>query len=270
MTTMTAHLIANVSEPMAISVAEARRVLGRKHVLAIDSRNIKLRKGHKDGYLTGGLNLAPHNSAGFFTVCPHSTPECRNICVSGSGNALVFSKIRQYREELTALLFLYPNHFIRLLCDDLLVGKRLAEKRGMKFAARLNVFSDIEWENIAPCIFETATQNDIPLYDYTKIPNRSTPPVYRLILSHSEVNKLGLNPPEDATIAVPFAVGRGKPLPDTWMGRPVIDGDATDLRFLDPVGAVVGLRAKTARSSVDPAIVGRGDIKKGFVLPIIQ
>jgi hypothetical protein len=33
-------------------------------------------------------------------------------------------------------------------------------------------------------------------------------------------------------------------LPETYLGRPVIDGDEHDLRFLDPSGVVVGLRAK--------------------------
>ena len=33
-------------------------------------------------------------------------------------------------------------------------------------------------------------------------------------------------------------------LPETYLGRPVINGDETDLRFLDPKGVVVGLKAK--------------------------
>jgi hypothetical protein len=33
-------------------------------------------------------------------------------------------------------------------------------------------------------------------------------------------------------------------LPTTYLGRPVVNGDDTDLRFLDPQGVVVGLKAK--------------------------
>lgn len=33
-------------------------------------------------------------------------------------------------------------------------------------------------------------------------------------------------------------------LPDTFMGRKVINGDDTDLRFLDEQGVIVGLKAK--------------------------
>jgi len=33
-------------------------------------------------------------------------------------------------------------------------------------------------------------------------------------------------------------------VPETYLGRPVINGDETDLRFLDPKGVIVGLKAK--------------------------
>jgi len=33
-------------------------------------------------------------------------------------------------------------------------------------------------------------------------------------------------------------------MPNTYAGAPVVDGDASDLRFLDPDGVVVGLKAK--------------------------
>jgi hypothetical protein len=35
-----------------------------------------------------------------------------------------------------------------------------------------------------------------------------------------------------------------KELPEKYIGRPVINGDETDLRFLDPKGVIVGLKAK--------------------------
>ena len=45
-------------------------------------------------------------------------------------------------------------------------------------------------------------------------------------------------------MAMPFTTARGKPLPETWHGFAVIDGDKSDERRLDPAGVVVGLRAK--------------------------
>jgi hypothetical protein len=45
--------------------------------------------------------------------------------------------------------------------------------------------------------------------------------------------------------------------PDTWHGFPVIDGDAHDLRHLDPRGVVVALSPKGPKAKKD---------KSGFVI----
>jgi len=86
-------------------------------------------------------------------------------------------------------------------------------------------------------------------YDYTKNIRRALayaagqyPANYHLTFSRSESNA------DDVARAllagVNVAVVFRKALPATWGGRPVIDGDAHDLRFLDPRGVIVGLRAK--------------------------
>ena len=45
-------------------------------------------------------------------------------------------------------------------------------------------------------------------------------------------------------IAVVFDTPKGEELPSFFWGRPVVDGDKTDLRFLDANNVVVGLRSK--------------------------
>jgi hypothetical protein len=45
-------------------------------------------------------------------------------------------------------------------------------------------------------------------------------------------------------IATVFGIKKTLPMPETYMGRPVFNGDESDLRFLDPKGVVVGLYAK--------------------------
>jgi hypothetical protein len=45
-------------------------------------------------------------------------------------------------------------------------------------------------------------------------------------------------------VSVVFNTVRGQALPGYWQGYRVIDGDLHDVRFLDPRGVVVGLRAK--------------------------
>ena len=46
-------------------------------------------------------------------------------------------------------------------------------------------------------------------------------------------------------------------LPTHWNGFPVINGDENDLRFLDPKGVVVGLKAKgKAKTDTTGFVVG--------------
>src|SRR5262249_55958 len=69
---------------------------------------------------------------------------------------------------------------------------------------------------------------------------------YTLTFSRTEANEAecfealahGVN------VAVIFDTKRGRALPSTFYGMPVVDGDLTDLRYLDPRGVVIGLRAK--------------------------
>jgi hypothetical protein len=120
-----------------------------------------------------------------------------------------------------------------------------ALRQGLKPCARLNTISDIRWETIQDEHGRTVFDRhpEITFYDYTKHPDRdvSDIPNYSLTFSLAEDN--------DAKASE--AIGRGlnvaavfHSVPDTFMGLPVIDGDLTDLRFTDPRGVIVGLKAK--------------------------
>jgi hypothetical protein len=76
---------------------------------------------------------------------------------------------------------------------------------------------------------------------------KERPTNYHITFSKNESNdaecvsalKLGAN------VAVVFNTKKGADLPESWNGYPVVDGDDTDLRFMDPKGGyVIGLRAK--------------------------
>jgi len=58
-------------------------------------------------------------------------------------------------------------------------------------------------------------------------------------------------------VAVVYDVAEGEPLPPSWRGHEVLDGDLSDYRFLDESPRVIGLRVKTGP--------GRHDTT-GFVL----
>jgi hypothetical protein len=115
---------------------------------------------------------------------------------------------------------------------------------------RPNCVSDIRWERVAPRMLAALIGAGFVLYDYTAWRpelRADRPAGYSLTFSAKESHSVewvadmvraGHN------VAVPVAVRKGEPLPDTWHGLPAIDGDVSDWRPGDPSGVVVLLRAK--------------------------
>jgi hypothetical protein len=95
---------------------------------------------------------------------------------------------------------------------------------------------------------------DMQFYDYTKVIKRlgNTPDNYHLTASYSEnMAPETMSDILDAghNVAVVFRVCEHKAkcackLPTSWRGYTVINGDASDVRFNDPNGVIVGLKAK--------------------------
>jgi hypothetical protein len=135
----------------------------------------------------------------------------------------------------------------------LIIGAELraALRRDDRINLRLNTTSDIRWEHVAPDMVTALAAAGVQLYDYTawRPEHRSPSADYMLTYSAKETSHTS-----DAyllsvlaaggNVAIPFDTPRGKPLPETWHGYAVIDGDESDERRLDPAGVVVGLRAK--------------------------
>jgi hypothetical protein len=195
--------------------------------------------------------------------------------VAGSGNAIAFRNVSDARNALTRLLVAHPAAFLRVLVEDVRIANDRARSQGERLALRLNVFSDIAWERVVPELFEIFAAWNVPVYDYTKRLDRFddvTPTNYTLIASHSERTNLASNPhilhdfiSRGINVAVPFDVVQGHPLPATHHGVTVVDGDASDLRHLDPRGVIVGLRSKVTKNGKATADTGRG-----FVLTVLQ
>lgn len=210
--------------------------------------NPKLNKSVAFGYLTTGLSLAPHKLAGGRNLCPGSSAGCRAGCLNTAGMGGAYPSIQRARIAKTRFFFEQREQFMVQLVKELAAFERKAAKHKLKPVVRLNILSDVLWENEryqGKTIFEHFPA--IQFMDYTKIPKRmlagySLPPNYHLTFSRSEENEhyAQLIANTGGNVAVVFA---GQ-LPKKYYGRPVINGDKHDLRFLDRKGSVIGLIAK--------------------------
>lgn len=204
----------------------------------ITTENSKTTKGESLGVLTGILYLAPADESGW-EVCPRRSSGCTNSCLFTAGRGR-FSSVRETRIRKTKLFFEKRTDFIVQLIVDINSLSKKAHKNGKIPAVRLNGTSDIEWTRLG--IMELFP--NVQFYDYTKVFNRlekSRPSNYHLTFSMSENNQeecmkaleLGYN------VSIVF-----DKLPETWNGYKVINGDESDVRFLDPQAVVIGLKAK--------------------------
>jgi hypothetical protein len=145
--------------------------------------------------------------------------------------------------------------FLAMLIREIANARKTARRRGQTLIVRPNVISDIDWPVRHPEIIESFP--DVRFYGYTKDPfaftrgiNGEYPANYHLTFSRSETNEsqaIGfLAQGHNITVIfdTKYTSHMKYPLPAEWKGFKVIDGDETDLQFLDPKGVVVGLSAK--------------------------
>lgn len=222
-----------------------------KTLLSDCDANPKLAKGLRYGYRTAGLALAPARSSGYQT-CPHATDGCRSSCLYTSGVGGLFPSVPRWRVAKTLAYFRHRGWFLARLDRELGRFARRARRDGLKPVARLNVFSDLPWEKLAPDLF----RHRLHLMDYTKSFERMSrfldgglPPNYHLTFSRSEANEDRCKEvlARGGTVAVVFGMTPRQwqeDRPKSLWGFPVVDGERHDLRFLDPPGTVVGLVAK--------------------------
>lgn len=211
--------------------------------------NPKLQKGTQLGYLSFVLHLAPASLSGY-NVCPAASDECTDLCLNTSGRGIM-QPIQDARIRKTKWFFEDRESFMAQLVKDVEAGIRKAERLGLTPVFRLNGTSDIRWETVPCGSYDNIFQmfSNVQWYDYTKLANRRNIPAnYHLTFSRSESNHDKLDEAIDngMNVAVVFSTRKGAELPSRWGTRslPVLDGDTTDLRFLDSKKSIVGLRAK--------------------------
>jgi hypothetical protein len=240
--------------------------------------NPKVEKGLGAGFWTFILHLAPAKLSGY-EVCAMRTTGCTVGCLNLAGqgglmagvsrltfdmvnggkvNAVQAARIRKTRHFFEA-----REAFIRELVDDVARAVKAARRKGLVPVIRLNGTSDIRWETV-PCVRDGVTYcnimeafPDVQFYDYTKLPDRrGLPANYALTFSLADGNeakaiaafKAGMNVAavfrDKATVARFMASGIVLRSGPVTVEAPMVSGDETDLRFLDPKGCIVGLYAK--------------------------
>ena len=216
-----------------------------KKLLTAPHGNTKTNKSLKLGYANYILHLAPANESGH-NVCPMATAGCKAACLNTAGRAQWIkdkagnmNPIHTARIRKTKMFFEDRSAFLAQLKKEIESAIKSAKRKGLTPVFRLNGTSDIRFENYG--IIQSFP--DVQFYDYTKIPNRRNLPAnYVLVFSLADGNKKHAQTALKNGLNV-SAVFRSK-LPKTYLGKPVINADEHDLRFLDPKGSIVGLIAK--------------------------
>lgn len=212
--------------------------------------NPKLLKGAKKGYLSSVLHLAPADLSGKNT-CPKATVGCKAACLNTAGRGGMFKRgestnvIQQARIRKTKQFFESRDKFLQELVIEISKTIIKAKKLGLIPVFRLNGTSDLSWEKYEISDGKNIFQMfpTVQFYDYTKIIGRkiSHIPNYHLTFSKADGNDMDVRIAASNGMNVAAVFHK---LPEQYIGRTVINGDETDLRFLDPKGVIVGLKAK--------------------------
>jgi hypothetical protein len=248
-------VLSDRARPRAVSVEMPD---GTTHVLTklLSEANHKQAKGV--GFLNVGLTLTPRGTgrAGR-SFCSFATRGCAASCFA-EYNRLAWPQNKRVAVARTRLLTQNPEMFFALLTHDLAKASTRADRLGVRVVCRLNIVSDVPFEEEHPELFSRFPR--VQFMDYTKDVGRVLNPTrthnYHLTFSRSERNESDCHRVLKAgkNVSVVF---RQPPFPRQLWGYSVIDGDANDLRFLDTSPCIVGLRAKGKGARQD---------RTGFVL----
>lgn len=215
--------------------------------------NQKVRKGEKIGFYSLILHLSPSTRSGH-QVCPMASPGCIATCLNTAGRGGMFragettNTVQEARLRRTHILFGKRDEFMNLLVADIEHGIKRAHKLGLTPVIRLNGTSDLPFEKFRVGDFRNIMERFplIQFYDYTKIAQRMVmkqPSNYHLTFSASELNHDDchqlINQGHNVAVVVT------KELKSQLLAKSnVIDGDETDLRFMDGYGKLILLTAK--------------------------
>jgi hypothetical protein len=140
------------------------------------------------------------------------------------------------------------------LVADIKLAIKQSTRLGLIPVIRLNGTSDLSFEKYPVMVDGVEYINimaafpEIQFYDYTKILGRKVKGIanYHLTFSAADGNDSDVSKAiqQGYNVAVVFGIKKTLPMPESYLGMPVFNGDESDLRFLDPKGVIVGLYAK--------------------------
>jgi hypothetical protein len=211
------------------------------------------------GYNTYILHLAPADLSGYET-CPKRTAGCTSACLNTAGRGGMFKRgettnvIQKARIRKTKMFFEDRIQFMNLLVADIELAIKQSKRMNLVPVFRLNGTSDLAFEKYEVVRNGQLFRNmftafpEVQFYDYTKVLGRKIVDIanYHLTFSAADGNDADVAKAiqQGYNVATVFGIKKTLPMPETYMGMPVFNGDESDLRFLDPKGVVVGLYAK--------------------------
>lgn len=226
----------------------------------------KMLKSTGKGYLSGCLNLAPAYTYRGFKTCPYAG-QCKASCLAYCGrNGMQLAQDARLRR--TQLYYDDIESFKALLYADLTSLKLKAIREDLQPTFRFNCLSDIPFELELPEIFTDFPS--IQFIDYTKNPHRLFTDLadnYHLTYSINERTPAGLIKRIYKETRFNACAVFEKPVPSRYSfdGKlwPVITGDDSDLRHLDPRGCIIGLKYKNPMHN--KSLKGKA-LKPGFII----
>mgnify|MGYP003135285308 FL=1 len=214
--------------------------------------NTKLKKSSGGKYSVAGLSLMPS-----LKFCPMSIKAgCFDLCLKSAGRGR-FNNVVKARNNKSNFYNNDYDLFMILLKYELQLHIMNCKKNNVNPSARLNVLSDIPWEKTD--IFNTF--KEIYFYDYTKRANRieacNSIENYKLMFSYSGRDAYLNQVSKALDFSNPIAVVFRKTFPKYFLGRPVFNGDLSDIDNSTKHGYVIALKAKgsLAKNSFNDFVV---------------
>lgn len=216
-----------------------------KNLLSKGTSNTKTAKNNLKTYI---LYLAPYNqNSKGINICPKASKGCAAACLFTAGRGR-FDNVKKARINRTEYYLADKERFMLQLAGELVKINTAATKKGELVAIRLNGTSDLDFIYLLQkyAQLDPFSLKNLVYYDYTKILGKvkkyKDQPRYVLTFSRAEDNhsealqalELGAN------ISAVF----NGPVPFTYHGAPVVDGDKSDIVMLYNKGAVLALQAK--------------------------